>query len=118
MDIDYHTLVPKVLKGMYPDQAERTRVERMLAAYGNESYHREKDRVWLGILYLSSKQPEKQASFVKLACTDYRDLLCAAEYPYSSKHWSLKQKDPDNYLKLQAQEQEEYQAWLDSFMPA
>lgn len=114
MDIDYKALLPMALRAMYPDVSERKVVESKLKAYGAESFHREPARVKLGVLYLTSQQPEKLDSFIDLACTDYRDLLCAAEYPYSSRRWGLREKDLEKYKKLQAKEEQEFLAWMKS----
>ena len=115
MNIDYQSLVPIALRAMYPEDQERKEVEQLLEKYGTESFHREESRVRLGVLYLASKEPERLESFIGLACTDYRDLLCAAEYPHSSRHWGLREKDPEKYRKLQVKEENEYLAWLQSF---
>jgi hypothetical protein len=113
MEINYKKLLPIALKALYPDKEKKNEVERKLEAYGKETFHREQDRVKLGILYLSSQEPDKLDSFIYLACTDYRDLLCAAEYPHSSKRWGLREKSPEKYKKLQDKEETEYLAWID-----
>jgi hypothetical protein len=113
MEINYKKILPMALKVMYPDTPKRNEVERKLDAYGKESFHREQSRVKLGILYLASQEPEKLDSFIDLACTDYRDLLCAAEYPHSSRRWGIREKDPDKHKKLQNKEEKEYLAWVE-----
>ena len=113
MEIDYEALLPAALKAMYPDPSRREEVKGKLEAYGKESFHRERPRVRLGVLYLASQEPEKLDSFIELACTDYRDLLCAAEYPHSSRRWGLREKDPEKYKKLQDKEAKEYLAWVE-----
>jgi hypothetical protein len=118
MNIDYQALLQVALKKMYPDRSEREVVERKLDAYGAESFHREQPRVRLGIIYLVSQEPEKIDSFIELACNDHRDLLCAAEYPYSSRRRGLKEKDPEKYNKLQDKEKKEYLEWVDKIKQA
>jgi hypothetical protein len=113
MDIDYEALLPIALKAMYPHEPERENVKNKLQAYGTESFHVEQPRVRLGILYLASQEPEKLESFIELACADFRDLLCAAEYPHSSRRWGLGDKDPEKYQKLQNKEEKEYLAWVE-----
>jgi hypothetical protein len=113
MEINYKKLLPIALNVMYSDTPKRNEVERKLDTYGKESFHREQSRVKLGILYLASQEPEKLDSFIDLACTDYRDLLCAAEYPHSSRRWGIREKDPDKYKKLQNKEEKEYLAWVE-----
>lgn len=112
LDINYEEILKKALRVLYPDALERNEVQERLQSYGLESFHREVPRVRLGILYLTSREPSRFANHLDLACTDYRDLLCAAEYPYSSRKWALNEKDPEKYRKLQAKEEAEYLAWV------
>lgn len=118
MNIDYQSLVPVALRVMYPEEEKRKEVEQLLEVYGTETFHREKSRVRLGILYLVSQEPDKLESFIDLACTDYRDLLCAAEYPHSSRRWGLQEKDPEKYKKFQVKEEKEYLTWVESISGA
>ncbi|MBE0575314.1 MAG: hypothetical protein IH613_05390 [Desulfuromonadales bacterium] len=118
MKIDYVALLPEALKAMYPEPSQRNEVESKLEAYGQESFHREQPRVRLGVLYLASQEPEKFDSFIELACTDYRDLLCAAEYPHSSKRGRLRENDPKKYKNLHDKEEKEYLAWVESIKKA
>lgn len=112
LNLDYDALLPAALRAMYPDPSQRSAVEGKLEAYEKESYHVEQPRVRLGILYLVSQQPEKLDQYIELACTDYRDLLCAAEYPHSSREWRLSETDSDQYKMLQDKETSEYMAWV------
>lgn len=118
MKLNYKELLPLALKALYPDISKRNELERKLDAYGKESFHREQARVRLGILYLVSQAPEKLDTFIGLACTDYRDLLCAAEYPHSSRRWEGRKKDTEKYKKLQDKEEKEYLAWVETFKNA
>ena len=116
--IDYEEILQKALEVLYPDVLQRNDVQRRLQSYGSESFHSEIPRVRLGILYLASQEPGSFASHIDLARTDYRDLLCAAEYPYSSRESGLKDKDPEKYRSLQAKERAEYLAWVASIEKA
>ena len=87
MDIDYSTLLPMVLAKMFPDSQLRNEVVTKLNQYGSESFHREVERVQLGILKLVYGEPEKLEYYVSLACGDFRDLLCNAEDPLTSKRF-------------------------------
>jgi hypothetical protein len=118
MNIDYDALLPMALNAMFPDDAERKIVLGKLEAYGTESFHREQARVKLGVLYLLSQEPERIDAFIDLACTDYRDLLCAAEYPHSSRRWWLHEKDPEKYKNLQDKEEKEYLSWVEEIQQA
>ena len=53
-------------------------------------------------------EPEKLEAYTVLACVDYRDLLCAAEYPLSSRRFGLRENNSEKYRKLQEQESTEY----------
>ena len=112
MSRDYAELLPRVLKAMYPDGEERARVMHELAAYGVKSHHREQDRVRLGILRLTWQHRDRLQAYVHLACRDFRDLLCAAEYPLTASRWGLRRKDPNRYARLAAREQRDYDQWL------
>ena len=118
MNINHKKLIPAALKELYPDMKIRKKIEKQLSAYGVASHHREKYRVVLGILYLASKEPEKLSALIEMACTDYRDLLRAAEYPHSSRHWELQKRDPEEYKKLQRKEEQEYMAWVEEITRA
>jgi hypothetical protein len=118
MNRNYRQLLAKVLNAMYAEKGQQNRVKEILSAYGKESYHREQDRVHLGILKLAWSEPEKLEAFTQLACTDYRDLLCLAEYPLSSRWYGLRKKDPDKYRKLQEKESDEYDLWLTEVLSA
>ncbi len=115
MDIDYDKYLPVVLESMYPDKTERHAVESRLTSYGRESFQREVSRVRLGILRLAYEEPAKLDAFIQLACTDYRDLLCAAEYPHTSRRWKLRESEPERYKKLSEREEAAYRAWLALF---
>ncbi len=110
MDRDYENLLPKVLVAMFPEAKKRQAVIETLSAYGRESFHREQHRVHLGILKLVWTEPEKLEAYAELAYIDYRDLLCAAEYPLSSRRFGLREKNAEIYHKLQIQESTEYDA--------
>ena len=112
MERDYEKLLPRVLAAMYPDRDVRDAVTASLSSYGSEPYHRERHRVRMGILKLAWSEPEKLATFIELACQDYRDLLCAAEYPLSSRTVGLGHKDPVKYRELRKREQAGYEGWL------
>ena len=116
MNRDYNHLLPIVLDAMFPDETERQAVIEILSSYGKESYHREQDRVHLGILKLARTDPDRLREFTQLACVDYRDLLCAAEYPLSSHPIGLSEKEPERYRELQEKELAEYEAWLEAML--
>ena len=62
-----------------------TRVLELLDSYGVESYERERERVQLDILKLSTGSEEKVRDYVAVAKRDYRDVVFWAEYPEESR---------------------------------
>ncbi len=118
MAIDYAALLPAALRALYPDASERERVAQRLQQYGAEPSQREPARVRLGVLYLTAQAPDKLESYLQLACTDYRDLLCAAEYPQSSRQWRLQRQQPAAYKALQERDAQAYLAWIDGLRQA
>ncbi len=116
MNRNYKDLLPQVLKALYPDAHEFHRVKALLSSYGKESYHQEPARVHLGILKLASKEPEKLEVYIQLACSDFRDLLCAAEYFLTSPQYKLSKKSPKKYAKLEEKERAEYDQWLSNIL--
>ena len=114
VELEHRKLLPQVLEAMYPDKSERENIIHKLSEYGKESYQVEKERVHMGILYLTSKSPETIDENISLACCDFRDLLVAAEYPLSFGKDKLKEKNPEKYRSLELKEQEQYYEWLES----
>lgn len=118
MTRDYENLLPRVLAAMFPDEDMRQEIIRKLSDYGAESFHHGRARVQLGILRLAWDRPERLDEFIDLACKDYRDLLCAAEYPLSTSDYRLKDRDPEKYKKFQEEESARYDAWLEQVLSA
>ncbi len=112
MNRDYSSLLPKVLVKLFPEASIRQKVVDILAAYGREDFHREVERVHLGILKLSEIDLEMIKQNTNLACSDFRDLLVNAEYPLTFSKDRLKEKDPVKFAKLEEEEREQYDEWL------
>jgi hypothetical protein len=105
---DYGALVPQVLEKLFLDVQKRNEAHEILAAYQDL----EPDRVRLGILKASNGDLQEIIRLVDIAMHDWRDLLCIAEFPLSSKRWGLREKDPERYDKVLEKEQGEYDQWL------
>jgi hypothetical protein len=118
MNRDYSTLLPQTLDKLFPEAALRRKVVGILEAYGREEFHREVERVHLGILRLSGTNLEMIEQHTNLACSDFRDLLIAAEYPLTFSKNALKEKDPAKYAKLEQKEREQYDQWLAKVLAA
>jgi hypothetical protein len=107
---DYGGLWPRVVEARFRNAQERETVLAMLASYSGP----EPDRIKLGVLKAADCNIEKIRSLLALAEADWRDLLCEAEYPLSSRKWGLKDKAPEKYDALLAKEQDQYEQWLKS----
>ena len=76
--------VQQAVKKYFPNE-DPQRIMAMLNEYGTASYHRERDRVQIGILILSEGDLQKLRTNIDLACLDYRDVLMAAYYSPPNK---------------------------------
>jgi hypothetical protein len=112
MERDYTSLLPQVLSKLFPDAATRDQATRILSAYGRESFHREMERVHLGILKLSGTDLSAIEKWTQLACDDFRDLLVEAEYRLSFGKDRLRATNPLKYEALKKKESEQYDAWI------
>ncbi|HSM50354.1 MAG TPA: hypothetical protein VLA75_03030 [Thermoanaerobaculia bacterium] len=72
----------------------------------------EPDRVKLGVLKAADCRLEKLPALLALARDDWRELLCEAEFPLSSRRWGLRERAPEKYEALLAKEQAQYEEWL------
>jgi hypothetical protein len=52
-----------------------------LARYGDESWHREEDRVHRAVVKLSEGRLPDLRHYIDAACTDYRDVLWWSNEP-------------------------------------
>lgn len=113
-DMDYQTIYALALSKMFSDQTSQDEAQTILSQYGKESYHQEPDRIKVAILKLCENNPENLTSLTAQACADFRDILAWAEYPESSKRWSLKAKNPEKYHKILEKDRQQYLMWVKS----
>lgn len=113
MIVEYEIELENALKTMFPNREERQRVVAKMGKYGEESYQREAPRVKLSILKLAYDDPGRLDHYIDEACKDYRDILCWAEYPHTSRNWRLRELDPERYNQLRNREEAEFLAWLE-----
>ena len=118
MDIDCSVVLPQVMMKLFPSEAQRNEVFMILSAYGRENFHREVQRVHLGILKISGSDIEKIRRATSLACSDFRDLLVEAEFPLSFGKDKLRERDPEKYAKHERKEQDQYRQWLAKLLAA
>mgnify|MGYP003611031438 CR=1 FL=1 len=109
---NYGELWPRVVELAFRNGGEREALLAMFAAYSGP----EPGRVKLGVLKAANCQVERVRALLSVAKSDWRELLCEAEYPLSSRKWSLKDKAPEKYDALLAKEQAHYEQWLKSVL--
>ena len=83
----------------------------LLERYGEESWHREIDRVRLAALKLAAGDLARLSAQVDSACGDYRDVLGAAEFPRYLDRYD-KNLDDEHKREIIDADWKEYQQWL------
>jgi hypothetical protein len=111
--VDYDAILPKILAKLFPEETVRAEVEEILSEYGTEKFHREVPRVRTAILKVAGSNLDEIERCTKIACCDYRDILCMAEYPNQAGQWELKDKNPDKYKKLVQKDLKEHKEWIE-----
>jgi len=115
--MDYKVILPKVLAKLFPDPDVRAEAEAILSQYGTEKYHREVPRVRTAILRVAGDNLEEIRQCTEYACRDYRDALCAAEYPNQAQYrWHFFLENPDEHEKLIQEDLKQHQEWIDSIV--
>jgi len=109
------TILQHKLAALFPEQSAREEAEKTLHTYGAERCEPEQVRVWLAILKLSGTDLTALKRYTLNAKQDYRDVLCWAEYPRQSKHWSL--IDERKKQKFIIEDMTEYENWLNGLCP-
>jgi hypothetical protein len=84
VDRDYTSLLPRVLRKLFPDAATREQATNILSSYG------------------------RQHGWTQLACDDCRDLLIEAEYRLTFGQDRLRAANPQKYEALEKKERERY----------
>ena len=101
------------VRQLFPDD-DPAEILAILDRYRVESYQRERERVQLACLKLSEGNKDKLVSAVKLAQSDYRDVLAPAEYPSYDKIGIVgaDQLDPEGRRELIYDDLHQYLSWL------
>lgn len=82
----------------------------ILAEYGSA---RESARVMLAALKCARGNLDSLRVAVRMGKTDYRDLLCAAEYPKGSSDWSKMDKMSEGERQaIYDEDWAQYETWL------
>lgn len=105
--------VRRIVRREFPP-AKAEKVLAILDQYGSESSHRERNRVQLAILKLSGGDIQKLRDEVKIANSDYRDVLAPAEYPefFAIGFVGIDRLSRKEVNQLQKRDWEQYQQWL------
>ena len=112
MKIESPSDLELVLTTAFPDETEREEAKRILSRYGEESFHREIPRVRAACIKVAEEKIEGLNRSVEIACCDYRDILCMAEYPKHSGRFGLKDKNPEKYQKMVDEDLKQYSDWV------
>jgi hypothetical protein len=105
-------LVLKKVRDCFPDPAAAREALVIIDTYGTETWHREKERVQLALLKISSGDLEKLRLYTSSARTDFRDTLVPAEF-YEESQASSK-TPPQEMAAIRKRDRESYEAWLRS----
>jgi hypothetical protein len=105
--------VLRKIKKLWPD-ADPQEIMDLLNGYGTESYETGVERIQLAILKLSRGEREHLPDLVKMAKTDFRDVLAYAEYPEEMKTDPDKMRNmPEEEAKsVRRRDRDQYEKWL------
>lgn len=85
-------------------------VMAILNEYGTERWHRESFRVQLAVLKMADGSMDRLRTWIKVAKSDYRDVLSPAEYPSQMKtgrHTSERER-----RRMSESDKQQYLEWL------
>ena len=103
--------VLRVIRRDFPSVMEAD-VLAVLDRYGRSDWQQECARVQLAILKLAQGDIGALRQHTDIACSDYRDVLAAAEYPAYSRHgWSTPFAPGEREKTFEA-DWKQYQTWL------
>jgi hypothetical protein len=105
-------LVIRKVRDCFPDPQSAAEALAIVDSYGNESWHRERDRVQLAVLMQCHGKLERLRQLVGLAGRDYRDALVGAEYPEEIQASS--KTPPAEMAVIRQRDRAQYEAWLQS----
>jgi len=87
----------------------------VLKQYEEQTNPREAARVQLAALKLAKGSVQKLQSHIEYAKRDYRDVLCAAEYPaYAKVGFRIRELPPKERERIIEQDWKQYEEWLRS----
>ncbi len=89
-------------------------VRAALAEYGKKEWHRELDRVRLAILKMAAGNIDWLRTAVAVAEQDFRDVLCAAEYPRYIREVGPSDKNQTKHQQIIEDDWKQYRYWFES----
>jgi hypothetical protein len=112
MESTIDSLVSRIVLREFADD-EYERVVALLSKYGTEKHHFEPNRVRLSILKLANGDMFSLERQLKVACTDFRDVVAAAEMPgqYKLGFTGMERLTTTELNAVQSQDRKQYQAW-------
>ena len=109
---DTETILKNVMERLFPETGLRGEVYSILDRYGGASWQPEGARVKLAILKLASGNTDQVRYYTVQACRDYRNVLASAETPNQMANPYIRKHDPDRYLELGKEDEEQYRDWI------
>ena len=105
--------VLRKIKKLWPD-ADPQEILDLLNEYGTESHETGRERVHLAILKLSGGDRERLPELVKMAKTDFRDVLAYAEYPEEMRTDPAEMRDmpAEKAKSIRGRDRNQYEEWL------
>jgi hypothetical protein len=105
--------VLRKIKKLWPD-ADPQEILDLLNEYGTGKYETGAERVQLAILKLSRGDRERLPELVKMAKTDFRDILAYAEYPEEMRTDPTEMRDmpAGKARSIRRRDRDQYEQWL------
>jgi hypothetical protein len=99
----------------YWPEVDPIEVLDLLDQYGDEGHEKGRDRVQLAILKLCAGDLERLPGLIKMAKTDFQDVLAYAEYPEEMKTGFVKMSQlPEEEVEaLRRRDRDQYIRWLE-----
>jgi hypothetical protein len=104
--------IERVIRRDFPE-GQFEDVRAILAEYGTEIWHKEKERVRLAALKLANGSMEELRRAIDRAKLDYRDVLAPAEYPkFMQKGLRFRRLRSRDRELIYSDDWQQYERWL------
>jgi hypothetical protein len=102
-------MISRYWPGVDPDE-----ITKILDGYGLENHEQGRSRVQLAILKLCEGDKERLPELVRMAKTDYRDVLAYAEYPEEMQlgFVGMGKLSPEEARDVRRRDRDQYLRWL------